>query len=342
MKNVLLLSLDSTVLSLLRSIAGVAHFELSVATSPSELIAQLTMPANDDCIVVLGLDAIGQSQRSAARVVAKVREKVPTAKIVLHAERRLLLDAYDRTWAKMCGADGIVAKISATRWSQTGDDLFNYLDVDEALRTRTRQRIAPYLRAAQQLESKDETTSLVAASEALGFDLADIAKRLGRSGGVDIRDRSYHLRSFPDCFVASEAVDWLAKALKVSRADAALVGRALQACGLIYHVAREQTFGDEYLFFRVARLPDKFVIADFLAQASGATGFELRDRTYLGTEYKHCFIGKEALAWCRAHRMSMNEAMTAGQRLIDLSIVSHVVDEHPLKDDALFYRFHSA
>jgi Domain found in Dishevelled, Egl-10, and Pleckstrin (DEP) len=326
----------------MRSLAGAANINLSVASSLPQLIAQLNMPANETAIVVLGLDALIQSQRSAKRAVIKVREKLPNATVILHTERKHLIDAHDQRWAKMCGANDIVAKITATRWSHTGDELMNYLETDETQRARMRHRIMPYVRAAQQLETKDEATRVIAQGEALGFDLIDLARRLGRSGGVDIRDRSYHLRSFPECFVASEAVDWITQALKVTRADAQLLGRAMQDCGLIYHVAREQAFADAYLFFRVARLPETLVIADFVAQVSATTGFERRDRTYLGTEYKHCFIGKEALAWCRAHRMNVNEAMSAGQRLIDLSIVSHVANEHPLKDDGLFYRFHDA
>ncbi len=342
MKNVLLLSQDPMTHSLMRTVAGVAHFELSVAATWSQLLARLTMNANDGCVVVIGLDSLIEARRSASQAVAQIRAKLPTAAIALLAERKLLLDAHDREWARMCGADTIVARLSATRWMQTGDALLALIESDEATLARTRQRVTPYLRAAQQLESKDEAQRLVASIEAKGIDLAGLAKRLGRSGGVAIADRSYHLRSYSECFVASEAVDWIAKACSVARPDAVAIGRALQTCGLIYHVAREQSFDDQYFFFRVARLPENFVVADFCAQVNSSAGFEQRDRTYLGTEYKQCFVGKEAIAWCKARRMSANEAMSAGQRLLDLSIASHVVNEHPLKDEGFFYRFHAA
>jgi hypothetical protein len=340
MKNMVLLSQDPSTQALLRSTAGVAHLELRVAATLAQLVDSMSMTANDGCIVIVGLDALVASQRSAARAVAKVREKLPTASIVLHAERKFLIDRFDLEWAKMCGADGIVPRITATRWMHSGDELLRFIEPDEAARARLHQRIMPYLRAAQQLEAKDEATKWVAACEASRYDLADLAQRMGRSGGVDIRDRSYHLRGYPECFAASDAVNWLAKALSVDETQAITVGRAIQATGLIYHVAREQSFANDYLFFRVARLPQTFVIADFVTQVSASTGFTRRDRSYLGTEYPHCFVGKEAIAWCRARRMSVNEAMTASQRLVDLSIVSHVINEHPLKDEELFYRFH--
>jgi hypothetical protein len=37
---------------------------------------------------------------------------------------------------------------------------------------------------------------------------------------------------------------------------------------------------------------------------------------------------------------TVNEALSIGQRLIDLSLAHHVVDEHPFKNEKLFYRFY--
>jgi Domain found in Dishevelled, Egl-10, and Pleckstrin (DEP) len=339
-KNVLLFSHDQGAHSLLRTVAGVVNSSLTVTTSWTQTLARLTMSANEGCIVLIGLDSLAPSRRSATQAVAQVRDKLPNAIVVLLAERKPLIDDYDRAWSNMCGADAIFGTLTATRWHDAGDALLKFVEPDESLRTRTRQRVAPYIRTALPLETKHEASRRIAACELAGIDLAALARRMGRSGGVDIRDRSYHLRSFPECFVASDAVDWIAKACAVDKNRAVAIGRAMQDAGLIYHVAREQLFDDAYFFFRVARLPESFVIADFVAQVNSSRGFDQRDRTYLGTEYKRCFIGKEAIAWCQAHRMSANEAMSAGQRLIDLSIASHVIDEHPLKDDTLFYRFH--
>jgi hypothetical protein len=342
MKHLVVLTQDQTTQALLRSIAGTMGVELSIAATLSHTIDALKMSANETCVVVIGLDALIDSQRSAQRAVAKIRERLPNAIVVLHAERKWTIDKFDEAWARMCGANAIVPKLSATRWMQTGDAVIRLIEKDEAVFSKTRQRIAPYLRAAQQLESRNETLKTIAAIEALGIDLASVARRMGRSGGVDIRDRSYHMKSYAECFVASEGVDWIAKAFGVSKSDAIQIGCAMQACGLIYHVTREQNFDREYFFFRVASLPESFVVADFLTQVSSSTGFDRRNRTHHGVEYPNCFVGKDAIAWCRNHRLTLNEAMTAAQRLVELSVVSHVVDSHPIKDDHLFYRFHAA
>ncbi len=342
MKQLVLLNLDGSTLALLRSVTQALNVGMHAVGQRSQLLGLLQGSKASDTVVVIGLDALIPAQRHASRVVAQVRERMPTATIVLHAERKFTVDAHDQAWAKMCGADAIIPRITASRWQHAGEPLIALLDSENPSPAKRQQRVQPYVRAAQAIEAGDETLRNLAAVEAMGIDLAQLARRIGRSGGVDIRDRSYHLRSYSECFVASECADWIAKAANTSRPNAIAIGKALQSCGLIYHVAREQAFADEYYFFRVARLPEQFVISDFYTQVSSAVGFEHRDRTYLGTEYKHCFVGKEAIAWCLKHRMTLNEAMSAGQRLIDLSIASHVVNEHPLKDDALFYRFHSA
>jgi predicted RNase H-like HicB family nuclease len=44
--------------------------------------------------------------------------------------------------------------------------------------------------------------------------------------------------------------------------------------------------------------------------------------------------------WIQAQGYTRNEALSMGQRLIDLSIAHHVADEHPFKNEKLFYRFY--
>ena len=37
---------------------------------------------------------------------------------------------------------------------------------------------------------------------------------------------------------------------------------------------------------------------------------------------------------------TLNQAMSCGQRLLDVSLAHHVLDEHPFKNDKLLYRFY--
>jgi len=69
-------------------------------------------------------------------------------------------------------------------------------------------------------------------------------------------------------------------------------------------------------------------------------GVEIRDRRHLLTTYRRCFVGSEAVSWLvRAERLTRSQARELGQRMLDLGLLHHVLDEHGFRDAALFYRF---
>jgi hypothetical protein len=73
-------------------------------------------------------------------------------------------------------------------------------------------------------------------------------------GLVDVRDRKYHMKTYPNCFIGSEAVDALLEAgLAESRAQAVELGRQFQKyLGLFHHVLNVHVFKDKYLFYKFA------------------------------------------------------------------------------------------
>jgi hypothetical protein len=72
-------------------------------------------------------------------------------------------------------------------------------------------------------------------------------------------------------------------------------------------------------------------------------GVEIRDRRHLLSVYRSCFIGREAVDWWGKHEdLSRSEAVTLGQRLIELGAIQHVLDEHDFRDGHFFYRFRRA
>ncbi len=72
--------------------------------------------------------------------------------------------------------------------------------------------------------------------------------------GVPVKDRRYLFRTFRECFVAREAVQWLVAHGHAADAPAAVaLGVALQRRGLLEHVTRDHVFKDENLFFRFLR-----------------------------------------------------------------------------------------
>jgi potassium-dependent mechanosensitive channel len=109
---------------------------------------------------------------------------------------------------------------------------------------------------------------------------------------------------------------------------------------LIYHVTREQPFSDESLFFRIAQIPPRWDVEAFYALARSNSGFSVKDRSYRGASYPRAFVGSEAVEWMQAQGRTLNEALSMGQQMVDLSLIHHVHDEHPFKNENLFYRFY--
>ena len=72
-------------------------------------------------------------------------------------------------------------------------------------------------------------------------------------GGVPIKDRTYHLKTYRACLLGSELVSWLVQhGHAVDRTAALEVGRRLGAARLLWHVVGEHELEDAARFYRVA------------------------------------------------------------------------------------------
>ena len=77
-----------------------------------------------------------------------------------------------------------------------------------------------------------------------------LALELQADKGVEIKDRWYHLKLYPKCFIGSELVDWLVKTKGIVTQEAISLGQNLFEYHLIEHVHREHDFKNEFLFYR--------------------------------------------------------------------------------------------
>ena len=70
--------------------------------------------------------------------------------------------------------------------------------------------------------------------------------------GVTIADRKYRLTTYKDCFVGTEAVDFMVRTgMAESREDAVQIGQTLSSDFFLFeHVTRDHPFVDDYKFFR--------------------------------------------------------------------------------------------
>lgn len=82
------------------------------------------------------------------------------------------------------------------------------------------------------------------------IDLDKLVKEMRGDHGLEIADRRYHLGFYPDCFVGSEALDWIEDTQGFQREEAIELGQILVERGIIHHVTDEHPFQDSYLFYR--------------------------------------------------------------------------------------------
>jgi potassium efflux system protein len=88
------------------------------------------------------------------------------------------------------------------------------------------------------------------------------------------------------------------------------------------------------------RVWDERALRDLAARLRGPGGVHVADRRHRLAFFRRCFVGREAVDWLVAHEgLSREDAVAVGQRLVALGVLHHVLDEHPFRDGALFYRF---
>jgi len=175
-------------------------------------------------------------------------------------------------------------------------------------------------------------------------ELQALWQRMQSTGGLDIRDRMYHLRSYRQCFVAREAVDWLVRELRVGRTEATHIGRRMVALGWMRHVLDEHDFDDAELFFTAAGQLQAAPVSppvDDLRQALRALDGGVPLRTYRRGLLLHrrCASGRRVVDWLVArHEVSRDTAVQWAAQLMRKGMLRHVFDDQAFRDDSTLYR----
>jgi hypothetical protein len=186
--KILLLSSDPMTLALVRAASDAFVCSLDAFADATDLGRKLEKPNNGHpVVVVFDLAALATAGARVANVCTRVRQHYPTTKIGLIASATHHIDEPARAWATEAGADVIVAQINPWRWAATGEPLFAALLDNADVVAASSRRVAPYLRAAARTSSANVNARLIADAEADSIDLAALAFRMQRSGGVNIR-----------------------------------------------------------------------------------------------------------------------------------------------------------
>nr|XP_046240637.1 DEP domain-containing mTOR-interacting protein [Scatophagus argus] len=177
--------------------------------------------------------------------------------------------------------------------------------------------------------------------------------RLRLHDGKLIKDRRYHLRTYPNCFVAQELVDWLVSHKEApDRATAVCLLQHLMDHDIIHHVCDKRTvFKDAKLLYRFRKddgtFPFNTEVKIFMRgqrlyeHLIGEKNSILQLREEHGVAYQRSFPGCKLIDWLiqNGEAESRRRGLELCRALQEHGIIQHVAKKHDFFDSGLLYQF---
>jgi hypothetical protein len=321
---------------------GMSVTSLARAESLAELVESPAAARRPADLLVIDLAELAEEGLQLDHFGPACRQTRPEALLVATLGRRLEVSESERRWARAHAAFDLWPGLSMTRASEGTLARLQALAVALGLPGLDLEALQRSLRllADEVAEAEGDVVSRLAQR---GIDIGEIARRMRSSAGVLLGERRYRLKWYPNCFVGGEAADWLVRGYGLAREEAVDLGQHLLERGVIHHVVKEHPFADGEFFYRFSGSDAKLEAIEIdalILRMRAPGGIQIAERSYLGRSYASCFVGREAVDWlCAAYGLVREDAVTLGQRLVDLCLVHHVLDEHDFADGHFFYRF---
>ncbi|RXM35693.1 hypothetical protein EOD39_3949 [Acipenser ruthenus] len=168
-----------------------------------------------------------------------------------------------------------------------------------------------------------------------------------------IKDRRHHLRTYPNCFVAKELIDWLIDHKEASDREIAIkLMQKLLDQSIIHHVCDEhKEFKDVKLFYRFRKDDGTFPL-DNEAKVfmRGQRLFEklmstentlVQTREEESVLFERTLVGCEFVDWLiqEGEASTREDAEQLCRRLLEHGIIQHVSNKHHFVDSNLLYQF---
>lgn len=177
--------------------------------------------------------------------------------------------------------------------------------------------------------------------------------RLRLHEGKVIKDRRHHLRTYPNCFVAKELIDWLLEHKEACDRDTAIkIMQKLLDQSIIHHVCDEhREFRDMKLFYRFRKDDGTFPLDSeakvfmrgqrLYEKLMNAENSLLKTREEEGVSYERTLVASEFIDWLlqEGEIASREEAEQLGRRLLEHGIIQHVTNKHHFGDGGLLFQF---
>ncbi len=302
-------------------------------------LSQLAHTLHADAHTVAIIDLAGVQQAAAHLVaLAALLPSLEARQRTLLARPQRGLWAADRAWVQALGFADLVDQLDSVSLGAESTQVLAWVARLTGAQPLSGDTLARYFSAMQIKPDTASARGLV--RKATGLSAEAVCAAL--ASNVKALNRLYHFKSYPSCFVGTEAVAWLAKQYAVLTGEAIALGAALQSLGLLHHVAHEHAFANEAFFYRtdMSTAVDRTSPGALLRMLSSPMGVEVRDRLYHGKTYAQCFIGSEAVDWVsRSQKIARYQAEIALNRLHGFNLIEHVTHDHPVRDGLFFYRF---
>jgi len=325
--------------------AGNAHASVAGLAATAHADPRMSGPA---AIVadVASLQAQGVTPSAFAQRLHQARHGM---EVFVRLPQRSGIAPHEREWAAQAGLASLLPGSSAAAWQESlapvVGRIASSLGVQKVDRPALEAAVNRLVKAGAE-PRPGPVKDIYANAWRLESEGVNAAAALEALQGAGLAaDRRYRGKLYRDCFVASEAIDWMVSNLGMKRATALSTGTFLWRTGRLHHVLRQAAFDDGLFFFRFGLSRASAAQVDLAAierEMRLATGVPIADRSYLGTTYPRSFVGSEAVEWLmRRYRLARGEAEAVGQSLVDLGVIHHVVDEHGFVDEGFYYRFRS-
>ncbi|CAK6958361.1 DEP domain-containing mTOR-interacting protein [Scomber scombrus] len=177
--------------------------------------------------------------------------------------------------------------------------------------------------------------------------------RLRLHDGKLIKERRYHLRTYPNCFVAQELIDWLVSHKEApDRATAVRLMQHLMDHEIVHHVCdKRQLFKDAKLLYRFRKddgtFPFNTEVKIFMRgqrlyeHLIGEKNSILQLREEHGVAYQRSFPGCQLIDWLlqNGEAESRCGGLDLCRALQEHGIIQHVLKKHDFFDSGLLYQF---
>jgi hypothetical protein len=294
--------------------------------------------------------AVLVAHRTTAPVFAqRLRQSRKDLEILVRLPSRSGIAPHERAWASNAGIASLLPGSSVAAWQDSLAPVIariaTTLDVDK-IDTMSLEAVVGKMIKSGVEPRPGPVKDIYANAWRLESDGVNANAALEALHGARelVKDRRYHGKVYRECFIASEAIDWMVANLGMRRSTALATGAFLWRTGRIHHVLREAAFDDGLFYFRFGLSRSASSALDLTeverAMRSSSGGLSIADRTYLGKTYAKSFVGNEAVDWLmKRYELSRGSAEGVGQSLLELGELHHVVDEHGFVDEGFFYRF---